>query len=237
MPVGAYRKEGGPSIEFEEKWLNKLNHCLTEYHSAETATSLMQGSDPEKDNSEVIDWTRDLIKNLEEINPETAKDIFTCMACHYPKTNLTEISKTYREKGDFDRAHSILQTQFIDTIRKYLGLSEEEISKIEEWGWGVAGRREGNRIIATKMPFDWTRYLSEEDPDLKKFHYCHCPRVRDILKEGMPPIGETYCLCGGGFYKSIWEHILDKTVKVKVLQTVMLGDPVCQFEILLPNEV
>jgi hypothetical protein len=174
---------------------------------------------------------------LEEKDPDTAKSIFTCLACQYPKQNLTEISKTYRETGDFDNAHSMLQTQFIDTIRKHLGLSEEEIRKVENWGWGVAGRREGNRVIATKMPYDWVGYWGDENPERRRFHYCHCPRVRDVRKKGGEPISETYCLCGGGFYKSIWEHILDKPVTVEVLQTVMQGNPVCQFAIHLPEGV
>ena len=92
-------------------------------------------------------------------------------------------------------------------------------------------------IISTKMPFDWEEYWAEDSPEMKKFHYCHCPRVRDVMKDKIDPINETYCLCGGGFYKRIWEHILDKPVRVKVLQTVMQGDPICQFAIHLPEGV
>lgn len=236
MPAGSYKEDGGPTEEFEKEWQLKLNHCLTEYYSPQVARELTKG-DSENKSKEVIDWTRELVEKLESKDPETAKDIFTCMACQYPKANLTEISKTYRETGDFDKAHSMLQAQFISTIRKYLGLTEEEIQKVEEWGWGVAGRLEGDRIISTKMPFDWIGYWAEEDPKKKRFHFCHCPRIRDILKEGQPPISETYCLCGGGFYKSIWEHILDKPVTVEILQTVMKGDQVCQFSITLPEGV
>lgn len=238
MPAGTYdEKKGGPTVEFEEGWLSKLNHCLTEYYDPETATHLMEGSDPEKTSGEVIDWTRVLVERLEENDADTAKDVFTCMACQFPKANLAEISKTYRETGDFEKAHKNLQTHFIDTIRKHLGLSEEEISKVEEWGWGVAGRREGNVIISIKMPYDWAGYWAEKDLEMKKFHYCHCPRIRDILKDNKEPITKTYCLCGGGFYKSIWEHILDKQMKVEVLQTIMQGDPVCQFAVHLPEGV
>jgi len=238
MPAGAYNeKKGGPTIEFEEEWLSKLNHCLTEYYDPETALLLMEGGSPEKESKEAIDWTRELVEKIEEKDADTAKDVFTCMACQYPKANLAEISKVYRETGDFDKAHSMLQAQFIDTIRKYLGLSEDEISKVEERGWGVAGRRKGNRILSTKMPFDWAGYWAEEDSERRKFHFCHCPRVRDVLKDNLDPIKETYCLCGGGFYKSIWEHILDKQVSVEVLQTVMHGDPVCQFAVHLPEGV
>ena len=238
MPAEAYNKQkGGPTVEFEEEWLSKLNHCLTEYYDPETAIQLMEGQDPENGSKQVIDWTRTLVEKIEEKDVDTAKNIFTCMACQYPKSNLAEISKVYRETGDFAKAHSMLQTYFIETIREYLGLSEEEISKVEEWGWGVAGRREGNRIISTKMPFDWAGYWAEEDPEIKRFHFCHCPRVRDVLKNQLDPIYETYWLCGGGFYKSIWEHILDKQVSVEVLQTVMHSDPVCQFAIHLPEGV
>ena len=237
MPAGAYKEEGGPTVEFEERWLAKLNHCLTEYYSAEKASQLLKGSDPMNKGDKVIDWTRTLVEKLEQEDPVTAKDVFTCMACQYPKANLAEISKIYRETKDIDKAHFMLQTQFIETIRKYLGLSEEEIRNVEERGWGVAGRIDENKIISTKMPFDWTGYWAEDDPEKRTFYFCHCPRIRDILKEGDPPIGETYCLCGGGFYKSIWEHILDKPVKVKVLKTVMKGDQICQFEISLPEDV
>lgn len=235
MPVGAYREEGGPTEEFEEEWLNKLNHCLTEYYSPEMAKELMAGASPVKPSGEVIDWTRALVEKVEDLDSETAKDVFTCMACRYPRTNLAEISKVYRETGDFELAHMMLQVQFIATVRKYLGLSDDEVQNIEKWGWGVAGRREGDRIIATKMPFDWNSYWSDQGNG--RFHYCHCPRIRDLMKGSEASINETYCLCGGGFYKGIWEHILDKPIKVKVLQTVMKGDPVCQFAIYLPEDV
>lgn len=45
----------------------------------------------------------------------------------------------------------------------------------------------------------------------------------------------TYCYCGAGFYKGIWEEILKKPVKVEVLKTVMKGDDICQIAIYLPN--
>jgi hypothetical protein len=115
-----------------------------------------------------------------------------------------------------------------------LGLSEEEVAGIKERGWGVAGVRRGDVILATKMPFDWFAYWAEDDPDLKRFHYCHCPRVRGIIKKGDPPLNKLYCYCGAGFYKGIWEYILGEPVEVEVLETVMRGDEVCRIAIRLP---
>jgi len=49
--------------------------------------------------------------------------------------------------------------------------------------------------------------------------------------ETIPPI---YCYCGAGFYKGIWEEILQQPVKVEVLKSVLAGDEVCTIAVHLP---
>jgi predicted hydrocarbon binding protein len=44
--------------------------------------------------------------------------------------------------------------------------------------------------------------------------------VRDALKI-KETISPTYCYCGAGFYKGIWEEILQKPVEVKLLESVL----------------
>jgi len=44
---------------------------------------------------------------------------------------------------------------------------------------------------------------------VQRQYYCHCPRIRDVLKGG-ETIPVLYCYCGAGFYKGIWEEILQK---------------------------
>jgi hypothetical protein len=60
--------------------------------------------------------------------------------------------------------------------------------------------------------------------------YCHCPRIRAALHsvEHMPSL---YCYCGAGFYKAIWEEILQRPIQVDVLESVLDGDEVCRFAI------
>jgi len=77
--------------------------------------------------------------------------------------------------------------------------------------------------------------MKETDPERKRALYCHCPRVRDVLKTSDTRLSTTYCYCGAGFYKGIWEEILQKLVKVKVLETVMKGDDVCKIAVYLPE--
>ena len=48
---------------------------------------------------------------------------------------------------------------------------------------------------------------------------------------------ELFCYCGAGFYKGIWEEIIQEEVKVEVLESVLKGDDVCKIAIYLPNYV
>jgi len=44
------------------------------------------------------------------------------------------------------------------------------------------GRREGNVIYETKIPYMTKLYLAETDPKLKRYYACHCPWAREAIK-------------------------------------------------------
>ena len=119
-------------------------------------------------------------------------------------------------------------------LRDVLELDEPLVERIVAMGWGLAGRLEGDRVIATKIPKSGylLDYLQETDPEKKRQYYCHCPRVRDVLRGG-ETISTTYCYCGAGFYKGIWQEILQRSVEVEVLESVLQGDAVCKIAIYL----
>ena len=90
--------------------------------------------------------------------------------------------------------------------------------------------------MATKIPKSGylIEYMKETDPDLKRQYYCHCPRVRDTMRAS-EIISPTYCYCGAGFYKGIWEEILQRPVEVEVLESVLAGGEVCKIAVHLPG--
>jgi predicted hydrocarbon binding protein len=45
---------------------------------------------------------------------------------------------------------------------------------------------------------------------------------------------EIYCYCGAGYYRGIWEEIVQEPVEVEVLESVLAGDEVCKVAIHLP---
>jgi len=169
------------------------------------------------------------------VNEETSKEIMTGCACQYSKSDLQPIRKKYEVTKDIDLVHQMLQEQFESFLKNLLELSDELIEEIVRKGWGLAGVKEGNAIIATKIPKSGylIEYMNETDPEMRRQYYCHCPRIRDVLKTS-ETISPTYCYCGAGFYKGIWEEILQQPVEVQILETVLKGDESCKIAIYLP---
>jgi len=129
----------------------------------------------------------------------------------------------------------MLQEQFESFLANTLELCDDLIQELVRSGWGVAGVVKGDTIVATKIPKSGylVAYMNEPDPEKKRQLYCHCPRIRDVLKMA-ETISPTYCYCGAGYYKGIWEEILQEPVEIEVLKSVLDGDEVCTVAIHLP---
>ncbi|MFC2026062.1 DUF6144 family protein [Chloroflexota bacterium] len=227
------------NFDFDRAWLEKFSDCLDNFAGLEKRQEVIQGSQGLSSDShrqEVIDWTIIAMDRLDVLlDAEKRIDIMTGCACQYPKSDLREIKDVYQESKDLKLGHQLLQDKFENFLRDTLALSEEMIADIISKGWGLAGTIQGNSIIATKIPKSGflVAYMQEEDPAIKRAYYCHCPRIRDALKNTIS-ISPTYCYCGAGYYKGIWEEILGVPIKVEVLKSVLQGDEVCSVAVHLP---
>jgi hypothetical protein len=225
--------------DFERDWRARFARRLDEIAGEEIRKRVMPGSEELSDNSDrqqVIDWTKRAMERLDTlVDIETRREIMAGCACQYPKADLQAAREAYAATGDVDVSHQMLQAQFVAFLRDTLELDEQMVQEIARRGWGLAGIRKGNTIIATKIPRSkhLVEYLEEPNPEKRRQLYCHCPRVRAIL-ETSGALSETYCYCGAGFYKSIWEEILQAPVEVELLGSVLQGDEVCRIAIHLP---
>jgi len=227
-------------FDFEGQWQNKLGQAVADRISAPARGIILEGgSDLSDVNSarEKLVWTCEMFERLEEdSNLKTRQEILTECHCSYPLDDLLDVKMTYRVSGDINQALSMLQEKFESFLREILILEEELVNVIVEKNWGLAGRRDGNRIIATKIPKSGylQEYFKEDDPEKKRKLYCHCPRVRDEVGSE-PRLPMEYCHCGAGFYKGIWEEILGEPVEVEMIDSVMQGDDVCTIVVHLPD--
>jgi predicted hydrocarbon binding protein len=225
--------------DFERAWLGKLSRCLREVAGEEACQQVMEGSEglpADSPGHEVTAWTEGAMRRLVSmVGVEERKAIMMGCACQYPRSALEDIRKAYEATGDLDVAHGMLRERFESFLLDSLGLEDELVEEIVARGWGLAWIREEDTIVATKIPKsgNLVEYMEETDLERRRQLYCHCPRIKDVLKTGdsewSGTIAETYCYCGAGFYKGIWEEILQAPVDVDVLQSVLKGDDVCRI--------
>ncbi len=228
------------AFDFDRAWMDKFRIHLDETVGEEIREMVIQGGEAlsaESSRLEVIEWTRRAMERLDSLVDERAsRSVLSACTCHYPKANLQEIKAVYATTKDIDRVHGMLQEQFESFLKDSMRVSEEMLAEIVARGWGSAGIRQGNTIVATKIPKSGhlIEYMNETDPEIRRQYYCHCPRVREAVKDNLM-ILSTYCYCGAGFYKGIWEEILQRPVEVEVLESVLSGDEVCKIAIYLPD--
>jgi hypothetical protein len=221
---------------FDKEWRAKLSGCLESIAGDAVAREVMAGSEEalsDESPKAMVEWTRRAIERLDELlDGRQKRDAMTGCACRYPESGLEDVRQAYRRSGNVDEAIGMLRDRFVTFLRNELALKEDLVGKIVGDGWGLAGVREGDTIVATKIPKSGSlaEYFKENDRERKKQLYCHCPRVRDSIGIG-PQISSTYCYCGAGFYKAIWEYILERQVDVEVLESVLAGGDVCRIAV------
>ncbi|MBD3278098.1 MAG: hypothetical protein GF388_07350 [Candidatus Aegiribacteria sp.] len=227
--------------EFAKKWIDKFLTNLEETAGSDVLQEVLDfAGDPGdiKDAEDTVKW----VNNITDIVSRILEDdelyhVFTSCSCHYPWKKLEEAKKAYIESGSISGAMEVLREQFVHSLREGMMMEEDLIEDILERGWGVAGKLVGDSIIVTKIPK--TRNLREYMKDAggagSRKLYCHCPLILKAPELGVS-ISTVYCYCGGGFYRHIWETILDRKVKVETVETVCSGDQVCTFRILLGED-
>jgi hypothetical protein len=225
--------------DFERSWLSKLSSCLDKIAGGDARKKILQGSKKltsDSHSDEIIEWTRQAMERLDVLVDEEKRiEIMTACACRYPESELSEIRDAHAKAKDIGVAHRMLTDKYVSFLKNDLRLEDDLVEEIMNRGWGLAGVREGNTIIATKIPKsgNLVEYLKETDREKRRALYCHCPRIREAIGSNKK-ISPTYCYCGAGFYKGIWEYILQQPVKVELLESVLSGDEVCKVAIDLP---
>ncbi|MGD8395323.1 MAG: hypothetical protein PVF43_07590 [Candidatus Eiseniibacteriota bacterium] len=228
------------TTDFDRQWLERLATSTERHAGPAVCRRVLRGSDrldADSPRDEVIDWTRAALQRLAHHTSDRQRhDIMTGCACEYPRHRLAAIRAAYRRTGDVAVAHRMLEEQFVDFLRETLELDAATVRLILGRGWGLAGvLRDDGTLLATKIPASGQlrAYLETRDPERRRLLYCHCPRVRDAVRLGRT-LPVTYCLCGAGFYRGIWQEILGRPVRVEVVSSVLAGDEACRILVHLP---
>ncbi|MHA1966655.1 MAG: hypothetical protein ACW964_02520 [Candidatus Hodarchaeales archaeon] len=204
------------------QWMKKLSKSLDQYVGVVVRKKVMKGSEELKSSSsgkKKARWVEETMERIDELVEEDVRKKVLISCSHvFPKTRIKPLKSKYKETDSID---AVLKLMHQDT--SWRGLSYYEYPK-----------REGNIIYVTKIPCNPHKYDQAVDVNEKKFHYCHCGLVKASLKTSDIKISPTFCYCGVGWYKTLWEGILDKSVRIEILQSVIQGDNCCEFAVHLP---
>jgi uncharacterized pyridoxamine 5'-phosphate oxidase family protein len=226
----------------EDEWRTLLEKNLDDVVGKELRTQIIpEGVDPAATytGSEIIDWTIAKIQAVDDLIPELDQRCETLTRCAHimPDSRVKIYRDIYEKHHSVDEVLAFMQTSFIARLEERFDLTKEQRKAVLESHWGEAGYRDGNTIIATKMPAQFLNYFEASTDIEQRRAYCHCGRIRASIGDPDKQLSSTYCYCGGGFYKSNWERTLSQKVEVKLMQSVLQGDKVCQFKITLPEGI
>ena len=94
--------------------------------------------------------------------------------------------------------------------------------------------RKGNALYMRKVPYDPEGYEQGATPVERRKAYCHCAFVRPYLDEVPSRMSPTFCWCGSGWYRRLWEGILGQPVQIDCVETLLTGHDQCTLTITLP---
>lgn len=219
--------------DVERIWLEKLSQNIERHAGLEIREKVMAGSESLSADTpvdKIISWTNSAMMLLKAtVTDRQFHDIMTGAACQFPAAGLAELRRSFAETKDLALVHHQLQELFEKNIKTCKQLSETDLEFIRRNNWGMAGRLEGNAIYATKIPSRFHEYMAATDAIEKRFLYCHCPRIREVIKKPDTQLTADYCYCGAGYYRALWEEILQRPVRVEMDASVLKGDNVCRI--------
>lgn len=224
--------------DFDRYWRQTLSKQIESRAGAAARESILPdhaGHAQPDEELPVLDWTREVLDRMENtLDIQTCREVMLDCACQYPEKQLEPLRRIYECTGDLQQVHTALLEQFESFLRETLKLEEAMIADVVTRGWGSAGILERGHITAIKIPKSafLKDYLQEDDAEVRRAMYCHCPRVRDVVGAGKE-LPRLYCYCGAGFYKHMWETILQEPVQVEVLESVLSGGEVCKIAVCL----
>jgi hypothetical protein len=203
-------------------WLDRFKATLNRFVSRKTQKDIL-GKTPlisaKSSAARRAEWIKATIDRLDALVPdeETRREILLCCSDRFPKTRIQILKEELHRLGN------------IDALLEYM-------HKDDSWG-GLSyyeyPKREGSIIYVTKIPYSPKKYKAATTEEEKRRAYCHCGWVRATNE----PISKTFCYCGSGWYKTLWEGILEQPVKVEIVTTVASGDADCTFAIHLPPNI
>jgi hypothetical protein len=195
-------------------------------------------------NREKVAFNRQVMARLvDSANPQEHIQILANSLRDLEDVWFQEDVKLFQECQDIDEFLDRSEEKFIAMLEKLRDenglfftqkITTEVVDYVRSQPLIARGRRVGDILYEVKIPHQTTEFLAESDSQRKRYRYCHCPWVKEGLKNGKADIPHTFCQCSAGFHKKRWEVVLGQPLRAEIIETVLGGDDRCMIAIHLP---
>ncbi len=202
------------------EWDRLLAEGAEEVLGAEARRKIMQGVEsitPTSSFDDYATWIQGAIARLDGLTDDEEKKCLVVSRCAhvFPQARIDYLRGIY-ESGGVD---AVLRDMYDDHF------------------WYEKPVRRGNVLYMRKNPYDPEGYKNAPTPAERRKAYCHCSFVHPHLDEIPARLSPTFCYCGAGWYRRLWEGVLGQPVKIAQVETLLKGNDCCSMTITLPFEL
>lgn len=140
--------------------------------------------------------------------PEKVAEALQCGSCRFGHETVTKAGEIWASCGG---------------VREFA----EEIVRQNVFGRALAVR--GDILYVTKRPIcdcDYSHGFTSRYSRL-----CHCP----LACTAPGPMSKTFCHCGGGYYRKLFDGLWGGGTKVEPVSTYIAGSAACVFAVHIPE--
>lgn len=184
--------------------LEAMEHCVEHFAGKTVAAKVMAGSEQinaKTDKKQIAEWVKNAMATLDASVDEQTR-VQIMQNCGY--------SCAEKNNKVIERA--------VARRKKYLSIDEFLVAEQQKPMKGTRLARDGNILYQFYTPQAFTRPMR-----------CYCGLLRGLPND--KSVSKTYCNCAKGFVEKYWENVLEKPVKVDLLQSVVADDEECKFAI------
>ena len=186
-----------------------------------------------------------IAKLLSNLDGESTAQILCGKHHQLPRSYFENEIKKLDELGDFDLYLEKKHEELVSTLQFHAdsgkiwyeqSINQDVVDFVKNHPEIQSGIREGNNLIIQKIPYDPINFLKEFDYDMKRYYACHCPFVRENIKDKKFEIDSVWCNCTAGFEKFSYDVMFDQELKAEIIESVLDGALSCKIRIELPEE-
>ncbi|NVM19396.1 MAG: hypothetical protein HWN80_16965 [Candidatus Lokiarchaeota archaeon] len=238
-------------IDISESYnaMDNLYQRIAEQHGEQIRNEIFKnisipplGTHPEKKPEFTKEIMRRLVQKIGE--EKTIKLLKPCL--HGRPGDIKKDRKDFLRLNDTDEFLKLKKQELIERLEKHQKkgtlefaqyIDEEVIEFIKNTPSISPGIRKGNKIIASKMPYQTKKHIQAKDKRIKGFYSCYCPWIRGAIKNGTDKeLFSHFCYCSAGYTKKYWDVIFDQPSKVEPIETPLTGGVLCKFAVYIPKE-